>query len=508
VKRRKAAPKRAKRPEFKITQAMLIQARTKARKENAKALFSLPDFPKSAIPPDEKQAMAQDSSIAQVNTWAAANVLASAFEEGQSFLGYALLSELAVRSEYRRPAEIIATEMTRKWIELTSTGDDDEKDEKAQADKITKIEAAMETLQVRDRFKAASEQDSFFGRSHIYLDTGDTDDRDELRMPIGDGQSELSKRKVSEKKPLKALRNVEPVWTYPTKYNSFDPLKSDWYAPEFWFVNGKELHRSRLLTFISREVPDLLKPAYSFGGLALSQMMKPYVDNWLRTRQAVADLIHSFAIMGVKMDMTTLMQQGANAIFDRADLFNLARDNRNLMLLNKDTEEFFNVNVPLSTLDALQAQTQEHMAAVAGIPLVKLFGIQPMGLNASSEGEIRVFYDWCHAQQESFFRPNLKVVIEFIQLSLFGEVDPRIGFKFRPLWALDDKAEAEKQKTEAETDDILISAGVLDPSESRKRVANDPETPYQGLDVDDMPDPPEEEDDEGKTDDPEMKEAA
>ncbi|WP_198327721.1 hypothetical protein [Mesorhizobium sp. WSM1497] len=34
-----------------------------------------------------------------------------------------------------------------------------------------------------------------------------------------------------------------------------------------------------------------MKPTYSFGGLSLSQMVKPYVDNWLETRQSVNDII-------------------------------------------------------------------------------------------------------------------------------------------------------------------------------------------------------------------------
>jgi hypothetical protein len=47
---------------------------------------------------------------------------------------------------------------------------------------------------------------------------------------------------------------------------------------------SREVHRSRLLTFIGRELPDILKPAYAFGGLSMSQMLKPYVDNRLRSR--------------------------------------------------------------------------------------------------------------------------------------------------------------------------------------------------------------------------------
>ena len=157
------------------------------------------------------------------------------------------------------------------------------------------------------------------------------------------------------------------------------------------------------------------------------------------------------------------------------------------MVLDKDSEEYFNVSTPLGTLDQLQAQAQEHMASVSRIPLVKLLGISPAGLNASSEGEIETFDDTINAGQEAQIRPNLTRVLHFVQLSLWGEIDPGITFTFVPLSDLTLKEKAEVEKIEAETDDLRINGGVLDAGEVRKRVANEPDTPYHGIDVDKVP---------------------
>jgi hypothetical protein len=54
----------------------------------------------------------------------------------EGFLG--LLSILSLRPEYRSPAEIIATESTRKWVKFQSSGDEDK------TEKIKKIEAEFE----------------------------------------------------------------------------------------------------------------------------------------------------------------------------------------------------------------------------------------------------------------------------------------------------------------------------------------------------------------------------
>jgi hypothetical protein len=111
------------------------------------------------------------------------------------------------------------------------------------------------------------------------------------------------------------------------------------------------VHSTRLLTFIGREVPDLLKSVDSFGGLSMSQMAKPYVDNWLRVRQSVSDLISTFSTSGIKTDLATMLGAGGEQLFKRLVLFNSNRDNQGVLVLDKDTEEYFNVSTPLGTPD-------------------------------------------------------------------------------------------------------------------------------------------------------------
>lgn len=440
--------------------------------------FQFPHYPPGVEPQAKTPTLiAQDEAIGEVFNWAARQQ--GGLGEGLIFLGYPLLSELAQRPEYRRISETLATEMTRKWIRIHSISDEDKTDE------IDKINELLDNFHVRDAFRRVTEQDGFFGRAHLFLDFGD-DDPDELKTDIGDGRNDASKNKV-KRKSLQRIVPVEATWCYPLQYNTTEPLSPDWYRPRSWMVRGKEVHSSRLLLMVGREVPDMLKPAYAFGGLSMSQMAQAYVNNWIRTRQSVSDLIHSFAVTGLKTDLRDILMGGAGTdAYNRMAIFAAMRDNRNAMVLNKD-EEFFCVTTPLGTLDKLQAQSQEHMSAVSTIPLVKLTGITPSGLNASSDGEIRVFYDSIHAQQEKFYTDPLKTILSFIQLSEFGKVDPDIGFTFNPLWALTEKEQAEVRKTEADTDAVHITSGVLEPEEARKRLSSDPAAPYASIEADSLP---------------------
>lgn len=492
--RKQAAPKASAvvpslpaRQPWKITPEIVAASRRTYPRANP---FTIPTFPTAVtdhIPQDRRMAM--DEAVGGINSWAGGAWnsfgLNAAFE-GVTFLGYPYLAELAQRPEYRVIVETIATEMIRKWIRIEAKGDSDK------SRQIGRLTDEMERLQVRERFGQVCEIDGYFGRAHLYVDTGQTDDREELLTPIGNGVNAISKEKIG-KGSIKRLAVVEPVWCYPSSYNSNNPLKPDWYNPQRWFAMGSELHTSRLLPFVGREVPDMLKPAYAFGGLSLSQMAKPYVENWLNTRQSVADIIQAFSVMVLKTNLGETLTPGGDQLFARADLFNNTRDNRGLMMIDKEAEDFANVSAPLGTLDALQAQTQEHMAAVSRIPLVKLLGISPHGLNATAEPELRAFYDTIHAFQAKFFTPNLKRIFAMAQLNIWGRVDPDLSFVYEPLWSMTEKEEAEIRKLDAETGQIHVDTGALSSEEERSRIANDPSTRYPGIDPDDVPDLREEE---------------
>ena len=398
---------------------------------------------------------------------------------GTGFIGYPRLAELAQISEYRSVSETTANEMTRQWIEIKSVGEEDN------SEAIKQIEECYERLNVRDVFRKAIETDGLFGRGQILVQIKDHDGK--LANPL------LLTEKTIAKGSLKALVNIEPMWTTPAPYNAIDPTLPDFYKPKAWYVMAQEIHASRLFTLISRPVPDMLKPAYNFGGVSMTQLMMPYVERWLRTVDSVSDLLHSFSLSGIKTDMSAILSgsdDGDTNIMLRAELYNRLRDNRGLMLLSKDEEEFFQFNTPLSGLDALLAQSQEQMAAPSHTPLVKLLGITPSGLNASTEGEIAVYYDYIRAMQENLLRDPLDKLLKLVQLHLFGKVNDNITFDFVPLQQMSKTELSTIRKSDTDRDVAYIQAGVVSAEEVRGRLASEPDSGYNGIDVEDVPEMP------------------
>jgi len=396
---------------------------------------------------------------------------------GMGFPGYAYLAQLATRAEFMRLTMSLSNELTRGGIEFTSKQDDDNNN----SAKIKAIEAEWARLNVMSVMSQTAINESYFGRGQIYIDI----DGAKPEKPLI-----LSKNTIKIGS-LNRIGSIEPIWTTPSMYNANDPTAANFYQPTEWYSMGKKIHASRLLTVITRPLPDILKPAFNFSGMSLSQMAEPYVDNWLRTRQSVSDLINQFSITVLATSMGDILESAesddpdsGNNLLARADLFTAMRSNKGLMLLDKEREELMQINTPLSGLDALQAQAQEQMCSVSRIPAIVFTGISPGGLNANSDGELKVFYDWIKSQQDAYWREPLETILKLIQLSLFGEIDDDIGLNFLPLQQMTPSEKADIRFKDMQTDTGYINAGVLAGQEAREKLANDPESGYDAIDTD------------------------
>ena len=463
---------------MRIAPAVSMAASWEARRHNAPMIapdmvFARPEPMPGVLPANV--AMALDYGLPSLDQ-ITATTYSSRVSEGLGFLGFPYLAELSQRAEYRKIASIWAKNCVRKWIKLS--GDDE---------KVDAIEAELVRLDARGTFRRAIEKECYFGRCQVFFDFGDFDRAEELAARLV-----IDPAKVNPKRPLQRLSIVEPMWSYPGRYDAQNPLSPDFYKPSTWYVSGHTVHASRLITMVGHEMPTMLKPAYAFGGVSLTQMCKPYVDNWLRNRQSASDLLNSFSVMVLKTDMESVLGGGAgDALFDRVDMFNKMRDNRGTFVLDKAAEDFSNVSAPIAGLDKLVAQSQEQMSSVSSIPLSVLLGITPTGLNASSDGEIRVFYDAILSYLNEVCRPGIETLLDIVQLSLFGEIDDEISFEFETLWEMSDKDKADIRKSDAEAAVAYINGGVIDPEEERERLNNEDGGAYNGMLDGPAPDVPE-----------------
>ena len=401
------------------------------------------------------------------------------------FPGYGVLAGLSQNGLIRAGVEMIADEMTRQWIELTRKGDsgDDDKDDSMLAD----LSSELERFGVPKLFRKAMEMCGFYGGCLVYIDTGE-DDPARLLNPLTLDAATFTPGS------LKGFRLIEPFNVAPGSYNASEPWSPTYFKPSTWWVLGKQIHASRFLYFSNSEVTTLLRPVYNFFGISTTQIVLDAVKHFTDCREAEARLLKKFSMTVLKTDMSVVLQGGGKEELDRRIQFMTQhRDNDGILAINNGApeaggEDIIKLETPLSGVTDIVSQAMEIVAAYFSEPATKLWGISPAGFNATGESDMTNHYDHIASQQEKIFHAPLLQTLQVVQMNLYRSIDKSIASAFKPLGEDDGRARAEVQKIKAETDAQLVMAGAVSTEEVRARLSNDPDSGYNHIDVDDVPD--------------------
>lgn len=400
-------------------------------------------------------------------------VAAGGIDAYPQFLGYAYLSGLQQNGFIRAGVEGLADEMTAKFIELIRTADTEDNND----DKINRINEFLNKFQIKELFNKAAALNGYFGGCLIYIDTGE----DDLL-------SALDEKSLNHS--IKGFTLIEPINTYPGRYNSTNPLSDNYFKPETWFVLGREVHISRLLYLSSEELSMLLKPAYNFYGISPAQIAADSVSHFIKDREAASRLLHKFSLLVFKTDMGSALYNGnPEELYSRVKVLADFRDNDSVLIIDKEDEDIVTVTTGITGITEIVRLSLELMPIMFRQPLTKFLGISPGGMNSTGESDENNWNEYVLSQCEKQFRKPLKRLLELIQYDLFGEVDEKIDFVFKIQSSNDETKEINNNKIKADTYVQLTTAGIISPEEARKALAQDERSGFNSIDIDAVPEP-------------------
>lgn len=400
------------------------------------------------------------------------------------FIGYPALAGLTQNGLIRAGVEMIADELTRKWVDIQTTGKGLEDGE--QNPLIADLKSDMELFSLRKVFHDASTYDSYYGGGLVYIDTGE-DDPAALVTPLYRRNDDGSYLFNFTPGTLKGFRLIEPFNVSPGFYNATNPLSPDYFKPRSFFVLGREIDVTRFLYFASRLPPTILLPTYNFFGIPLSQTVLDVVQHFTDCREAEARLLKKFSLTVFKTDMSDLLsgQEDTN-IRARIDYFVQNQTNDGAMVIDKE-EDILKVETPLGGVTDIVRQSMEMVAAYFGEPTVKLWGISPGGFNSTGEADLRNHYDHVAATQEKLFREPLNLALKILQYNRNGRIDDSIVASFVPIGDEDANQIASVNKQKADTASVYLQNGVLAPEEVRQMLVDDEQSGYTTIDVSAVP---------------------
>jgi uncharacterized protein len=138
------------------------------------------------------------------------------------------------------------------------------------------------------------------------------------------------------------------------------------------------------------------------------------------------------------------------------------QSNEGLTLLDSEDEYAANSYSFAGLADVL-IQFGQQVSGSAQIPLVRLFGQSPTGLNSNGDADIRQYYDSILQKQEATLREPLETVLKVAWQSFTGMPTPEdFSFEFTPLWQMSALDKATIAKTNTDTILEAQQAGIID----------------------------------------------
>jgi uncharacterized protein len=317
------------------------------------------------------------------------------------------------------------------------------------------IEERSLEIDLRGNFSKAWKWGRAYGGAclHIVTDTPDP------ASPLRRGEKVLALRDLS--------RWDLRILTTDIEYDFGSP---NYGHPRIYYLNvqmgsqykGYPIHWTRMIRFDGQLVPRRTFILNNYWHDSILNRIYNSIRNYEGSNDAVAAMLHDFNVDIYKMkNLANLVQAGKeNIVRNRIEMMNYCKSVINALILDTADEDYENKQRSVEGVADLLRLQANRLVADTDIPHTVLLGESPDGSNATGNSTSQGWYNFLKSEQEHVAKPKLNRLVDVI----FGDMD-NIRPKFRPIRVLDEKEEAEVRKTVAETDDVYISNGVLDPTE-------------------------------------------
>jgi phage-related protein (TIGR01555 family) len=223
-----------------------------------------------------------------------------------------------------------------------------------------------------------------------------------------------------------------------------------------------EIHESRMILFGGVPTPAQAR-AENMGAddsviVAAFEALRLAGANWQSVSSMMADL--SVAVYKLQGFIDSLAGEGKTVLARRFAEMDQNRAINRCVAVDMEGEDFeFKERGAMSGLDGIIQAGWLRVAAAFHMPVTKLMGQSPAGLNATGESDQTIWYDQCESERSDVFAPALTHICNALDPS--AEWEP----EWPSLWQETDKEKWERLEKQSNVDKTYVDAGILMPEE-------------------------------------------
>lgn len=348
--------------------------------------------------------------------------------------------------------DVVAEDMVRAGVEIKSKDD---------ASDIEKVQATLANLGVWTAIEETVKWSRLYGGA--------------IGIMLIDGQNPGTplRPQTIRKDQFKGLLVLDRWMVQPSVVNfveeygpelgqpaSYDVIPNPWVP-----LSGMRVHHTRVIRLEGVRLPYQQRLAENGWGQSVAERIYDQLVAYDSTSQGAAQLVYKAHLRTLSIEgLRELIAAGGQmfeAVIKQVDVIRSMQSNEGLTLL--DAKDKFETHAySFSGLSDVLLQFGQQLSGALQIPLVRLFGQSPAGLNSTGESDLRTYYDGIAQRQNSTLRLPFGRLLDVVYRSTLGRDPPDgFGFEFEPLWQLSDKEKAEVAESVTRTVTAGHEAGFI-----------------------------------------------
>lgn len=330
-----------------------------------------------------------------------------------------------------------------------------------------------------------------------------------ILMGINDG------RKLDESVSVNSIKGMDFLRVIPKNRMTYadgdvdrDPASRFYGLPKYFNItdtissSSYRVHRDRLLLlpWVSTSVVKAGQMGVDapFWGTSVVKYTAKQIANLSVFHDSLANLVQEAVVGKYKIaNLTQMLASGEESkIMNRLDIINEAKSVINGVILDADNnEDYTRDSLSFAGMNGVSDTMMILLSCVAEVPVTRLFGRSPSGLDASGESDLTIYYDMVSSYQKSMLTEPLKRLVFYVdqyKKGIYTEpsdslsktvhngnngpsenkgarpmTEGDITIRWNPLYQMTEKEAADVYKSNADADKAYLDMGVLSAEEIR-----------------------------------------
>ena len=241
-------------------------------------------------------------------------------------------------------------------------------------------------------------------------------------------------------------------------------LSPNFGQPEYYTVarNGQRIHHTRLYKIMGETttLAEMERQNY-WGNSIFTNRYEPLSDSQI-VSQSISNLVYeaNIDVYKIKGFMALMAEGNDDLVVKRLKVAHEMKSVINGIALDSE-DDYDKKQNTFQNLPDIDDRFIQKVAGAFNIPVTKLLGISPTGLNATGESDMLNYFDNIQSIQENEMRPVITWMDKIIIASAQQDID-EFEFEFLPLKQLTEVEQADIDLKRAQRDQVYLDYEIID----------------------------------------------